>query len=328
MKNTQPTLPNKEIPFSSEIQYEINCIHSVSQQTLKVGIIGAGRVGRALIGAYAQHRDYELVGFYNRGSRNQQLTQDLYPNLPNLAIDKLVQKSQLLWLCVTDNALEPLLSEISQSGLLEQDKIILHTCGSRGIEVYANKNLNPTLAGAIHPVMTFSGNAYDVEKLYNCYFAITAPSPLDVVCEGLVCDLSGHSFMLPEEKRPAYHAALCHSANYINLLVNQSLELLEHLNLPNSADILTPLLSQSLSNVLAAPHTSLTGPIARADTTTITKHLAALIQLIQTHPTDNFSLQNIYNTYKMLGSSTVKQAFYQKNLSTTQTDQLIDLFDN
>jgi predicted short-subunit dehydrogenase-like oxidoreductase (DUF2520 family) len=81
---------------------------------------------------------------------------------------------------------------------------------------------------------------------------------------------------VPESARALYHAALSIGSNHLVTLVNDALGLLDGAGVERPEQVLAPLLSASLDNVLRLRDAALTGPVARADIATLQRHRRAL----------------------------------------------------
>ncbi len=79
---------------------------------------------------------------------------------------------------------------------------------------------------ALHPAMTFTGTALDLERLAGAVFGVTAPEPLWPVAEALVVEMGAEPIRVAEEHRTLYHAALAHGANHLVTLIADAMDLL------------------------------------------------------------------------------------------------------
>ena len=126
--------------------------------------------------------------------------------------------------------------------------------------------------------MTFAGRPEDVDRLLGATFGVTAPDELRPVAESLVVEMGGEPVWVPESARSLYHAALSIGSNHLVTLVNDALSLLDHAGVEASEQLLAPLLSASLDNVLRLRDAALTGPVARGDVATLRRHRSALAE--------------------------------------------------
>ncbi|HEX5741735.1 MAG TPA: DUF2520 domain-containing protein, partial [Pilimelia sp.] len=130
---------------------------------------------------------------------------------------------------------------------------------------------------ALHPAMTFVGDAADADRLTSgVTFGVTASAGAAAVAARLVADLRGRAEWIAEADRVRYHAALAHGANHLVTLVNDAADLARRAGVADPAALLAPLLRAALANVLAGGDAALTGPVARGDAATVAAHLADL----------------------------------------------------
>jgi predicted short-subunit dehydrogenase-like oxidoreductase (DUF2520 family) len=129
---------------------------------------------------------------------------------------------------------------------------------------------------AIHPAMTFTGAPNDVDRIIGCPFAITTNDELLPIAAALVLNMGGREYVVAEEDRSIYHAALSHAANHSSVVVNQSKEILQKIGIENPGLFLSPLVNAAIENSLTMGIDSLTGPIVRGDVETVRSHILAL----------------------------------------------------
>lgn len=185
-------------------------------------------------------------------------------------------RSDLVLLTVPDDALPDLVRGLAETGAVRPGQLIVHSSGRYGTAV-----LDPALrAGglplALHPAMTFTGTAVDVQRLAGCSFGVTAPGELRMAAEALVIEMGGEPEWIEESARPLYHAALAIGANHLVTLVAQSMDLLKAAGVTEPGRMLGPLLGAALDNALRSGDAALTGPVARGDAGTVSAHLAEL----------------------------------------------------
>jgi predicted short-subunit dehydrogenase-like oxidoreductase (DUF2520 family) len=152
----------------------------------------------------------------------------------------------------------------------------VHTSGRHGLAVLEPARAVGARPVALHPAMTFTGTALDLDRLDGCVFGLTAGPAERDFAEGLVADLGGRPMWVPEEMRTLYHAALAHGANHLVTLVSEAMEMLAAAGSDDPAGTLRPLLTAALDNALEQGDAALTGPIVRGDLNTIRAHVAEI----------------------------------------------------
>ncbi|NEB81754.1 DUF2520 domain-containing protein [Streptomyces sp. SID14478] len=242
---------------------------------LTVGVVGAGRVGPALAASLqlAGHRPVAVSGVSEASVRRAAA---LLPDVPLVPPAEVLARAELVLLTVPDDVLPSLVEGFVETGSIRPGQLLVHTSGR-----YGTKVLDPALrAGALplalHPAMTFTGTAIDVQRLAGCSFGVTAPEELRLAAQALVIEMGGEPEWIAEESRPLYHAALALGANHLVTLVAEAMELLRDAGVTAPDRMLGPLLGAALDNALRSGDAALTGPVARGDAGTVAAHVAEL----------------------------------------------------
>lgn len=223
---------------------------------LRVGVIGAGRVG-AVIGAALRAAGHELVGVSVRS--NSTLAELFLPGVPVLSTDEVVRRADVVLVGVPDDAIAGVVAGLD----LHPAQVVVHFSGRHGLAVLGDV-ARPM---ALHPVFPFTGGPAD---LVGVSWGVTAREPL---AEELVRELGGVPVLVAEELRPLWHAALAHGANHLVTLVNSAADMLRAAGADNPGDVLRPLLTAALDGALELGDAALTGPVKRGDVGTVRAHL-------------------------------------------------------
>lgn len=247
--------------------------------TLRVGVVGSGRVG-AVLGAALRGAGHEVVAVSAVSEASRDRAELLLPGVPVVPVPEVVSSAQLVVLAVPDDALTDLVAGLHTTGAWRPGQLVVHTSGRHGLAPFA-PIADEVLAMAIHPAMTFTGTSLDLSRLHECCFGITAPEEMRPVAETLVVEIGGEPVWVPEESRGRYHAALAHGSNHLVTLVAQAMEILRTAGIDPADRVLRPLLQASLDNALASGDAALTGPVARGDAGTVAAHLDELADLPQ-----------------------------------------------
>lgn len=239
----------------------------------RVGVVGAGRVG-AVLAAALRGAGHEIVAVAGESDASRGRIAALLPDVPVAKPSAVARACDVLLLTVPDDMLGNVVRTLADAGALDDVQYVVHTSGRHGLAV-----LEPAVAVgahpiALHPAMTFTGTAVDLDRLSGCVFGLTATDPDRAVAEALVLDLGGHAMWVPEQMRTLYHAGLAHGANHLVTLVTEAMEILAAAGAADPAGTLRPLLTAALDNALAQGDAALTGPIVRGDAGTVAAHLA------------------------------------------------------
>ena len=242
---------------------------------LRVGIVGSGRVGSAL-GAALLRAGHDVVAASAVSAASRDRAVRMLPGADILPADEVVAVAEFVLLAVPDDALRPLVAGLADTGAWLDGQMVAHTSGAEGLAVLDPAAARGVIALALHPVMTFAGRPEDVDRLLGATFGVTAPDELRPVAEALVVEMGGEPIWVPESARAAYHAALTIGSNHLVTLVNDALSLLDRTGVAAADQLVAPLLSASLDNVLRLRDAALTGPVSRGDVATLRRHRQAL----------------------------------------------------
>jgi len=248
---------------------------SEAPPVLKVGLIGAGRVGIALSRALQNH-GHSIVAAHAISDKSKQRVLNYLPATDLQSIEKLIENVQTVLFAVPDDVLADLVRGIAQTIGFKKHQFVIHTSGRFGIDVLAPATAQGALPMAIHPAMTFTGAPNDVDRIIGCPFAITTSDELLPIAAALVLNMGGREYVVAESDRSIYHAALSHAANHSSVAVNQSKEILQQIGIENPGLFLSPLVNAAIENSLTMGIESLTGPIVRGDVETVRSHMLSL----------------------------------------------------
>ena len=239
---------------------------------------------------------------------------ELLPGVPVVPADEVTAGTDLALLAVPDDDLSGLVEGLVNTGALTAGQLVVHPAGRFGVSVLAAATAVGALPLALHPVMTFSGTAIDLDRLDGCSWGVTAPEPLLPIAQALVLEMGGEPEIVAETQRPLYHAALSHAANHLVTLVAQSADLLAAAGVDAPARMLGPLVSAAMDNALRYGDAGLTGPVVRGDAGTVRAQLAAL----------RLHAPEAVPTYTTLARATALRALATGRLDPSAAENLLD----
>ena len=207
----------------------------------RLAIVGRGRVGYALTQAL-RNTGYDVDGPLGRGA-------------DGLGADAVL-------LCVPD-------AEIASAAAhIPPGPIVGHCSGATGLGVIA-----PHEAFSLHPLMTVTAEGADFA---GAGAAIAGSTPRALACAAQLADALGmRPVEIPEEERPAYHAAASVASNFLITLEAAAERIGATVGLER--DQLVPLVRATVENwARLGPERALTGPVARGDEATVARQRQAI----------------------------------------------------
>jgi predicted short-subunit dehydrogenase-like oxidoreductase (DUF2520 family) len=233
-----------------------------------IALVGPGRAGTAVALALvgARHRVVAVAGRDVDGQSTRRAAARL--DAPAVTIDDVGRGAGLVVIATPDDAVAASASAVAPS--LEPGALVVHLSGALGLDVFAALAAvrSDVQVGALHPLQTIP---FADTRLAGAWAAVAGP-PL--VGE-LARELGMHPIEVADGDRAAYHAAAVVASNHLVALLGQVERLADAAGVPFGA--FEPLAREAVDHAFAVgPAAALTGPVARGDVSTVTKHLEVI----------------------------------------------------
>ncbi|XUX01383.1 MAG: Rossmann-like and DUF2520 domain-containing protein [Dehalogenimonas sp.] len=281
--------------------------------SLRIGIIGAGKVGNALAVALIK------VGYSVSAvsSKNFSSAYKLVDKLPSAVVfespQEITNACDLIFITTPDSAISEVASSISSRvGLM-----VCHVAAAVSLSVLDGLRANGAVTGVFHPLQAIGSKSTEI--LPGITFAIEAEEPLLTVLRQMVVRLGGRTVTLKEKDRGLYHASAIIASNYLVTLVDTASQLWQGFGTREQAiRALMPLMRGTLDNIeqIGIPE-CLTGPISRGDTETIRAHLVKIQE----------SAPRTVEIYKLLGLNTISLALSKGSIDQAKATELKELLE-
>ena len=220
-----------------------------------IAIVGAGRIGGSL--ASAAKRAGISTTVLGRGER----------------LDA-GSDAEAALLCVPDGEIEAAAAVAANA--VPPLRLIGHTSGATTLEALAAAADAGAATFSLHPLQTAPDAETDLTGS-PCAISGSDAEALSFA-RALAERLGMRPFEVAEDDRAAYHAAASIASNFLIALEESAAELLEEIGVTDARELLAPLVLRSAANWADRGREALTGPIARGDETTVSRHLDALQQ--------------------------------------------------
>ncbi len=241
-----------------------------------VGVIGPGRAGVGLSLALA------AAGYRVRlhGRRAAPVPKPLTLTVgPDDQPPGWIGEVDVIVLAVRDDALRPLAQMLHDRRAVRAEQVVLHLSGVLGQEALGPLVTTRAALGSLHPLQTISDPERAPERLRGAWAAVEGmPRAMDIA-ERLAEDVGLHPFRVTAKAKAVYHAGAVFASNYFVVVEAVAQRLLRHAGLSDAEawTALRPLVEGTLENLTRqGPLAALTGPVVRADTETIVRHLESL----------------------------------------------------
>ena len=278
---------------------------------LKLGFIGAGTVGTALA-IRLSSKGYQIVAV---SSRSQTSARNLAQVISNCHASSnnqdVAAAAELVFITTPDDAIAPVASQIQW----HTGQSVVHCSGADSTHILEPAKKLGAHVGAFHPLQTLANAKQAIENMPGSTFVLEAEEPLLSILKDMATALDGHWIELKASDKVIYHAAAVIACNYLVTLVKLATDLWQTFNIPphQATQALLPLIRGTVNNIetIGIPQ-CLTGPIARGDSGTITKHLNALQKVAP----------SLLSTYRELGLQTIPVAVAKGRINQQQAEEL------
>ena len=278
---------------------------------LRVGFIGAGTVGTALA-VLLSRKSYPVVAV---SSRSLSSAENLAKQVKECKIfsnnQEAADAAELVFITTPDDVIGRVAAEVKW----HPGQSVVHCSGAASTDILEPAKQAGAHVGSIHPLQTLAGVAQAIANIPGSTFALEAKEPLLSTLKDIATSIDGKCIELRASDKVLYHAAAVIACNYLVTLVKLATDLWQTFSVPpeQATKALLPLIQGTLNNIdkIGIPQ-CLTGPIARGDTGTIKKHLAALEKITPT----------VLPTYKELGRQTIPISLAKGKINKQQAQEL------
>ncbi|MCX5780283.1 MAG: DUF2520 domain-containing protein [Firmicutes bacterium] len=284
----------------------------------RIGIIGAGVVGTAM-GVILNAKGYEITGVYDKNpeSTHQLVEQSgctVYADPQDVA-----RTADILFITTGDTEIQGVAENLAAAQAFHSGQIVVHLSGALTSEILDRAKEYGALVLSVHPLQSFVNLAGAVANLPGSVFSIEGDSAAYAEAVALVEALGGEYFFIEREAKPLYHAGACVVSNYLVTLLDLGIKLLAATGIPApvASRALLPLVHGTINNVeKAGIPQALTGPIARGDITTVSKHLDCM----------QAQVPELVQLYAVLGSYTAPLAEAKGTITASTRIEIQALF--
>jgi predicted short-subunit dehydrogenase-like oxidoreductase (DUF2520 family) len=244
--------------------------------SLKIGIIGAGKVGTTL-GKYLCQYGIEITGYYSRTRESADEAATFTGTSSYSSMEELAKESDTIFLTVPDGEIASVWQSLKQYTIC--DCIICHFSGALSSRIFSGIESTGASGVSIHPMYPFSSKKQSYQDFQGAYLVMEGDKKALDTMKALWEKINHPVLVLDAGDKIKYHAAAALASNAMLGLMKTSLDLLGECGFDSdeSMALLTPLVRSNVSSMLEKGCVeSLTGPVERNDIDTVSKHLSAL----------------------------------------------------
>ncbi|MCR4315939.1 MAG: DUF2520 domain-containing protein [Planctomycetes bacterium] len=252
-------------------------------EPMRAGIVGTGAVALSFSGRLRGSPCEPSSIFGRSRARAEEIASRT--NVPAAtSLSALAQIADVIFLCVSDPAIEEVASKLAAEATLE-GKFVVHTSGVFDSSILAPCAEKGAICGSFHPMISFPRDVIVDAEAFRGAFAIEAPPRLAAMLRNLVAFFGGEALEIAPEKKILYHLAACMSSGFV-VATFAEIARAAKVVFPDEDEIAATghfiaLAMNTLRNIESrGALNSFSGPITRVDSGTIAKHVAAIRRFV------------------------------------------------
>lgn len=246
-----------------------------SAGALRIGFIGAGRLGQAL--AWSLDRaGLKVAAVSSMIDTDAQALAQPISGCECLQAQQVADSCDLVFVTTPDSVIGETCDRLDWHA----GQAVVHCSGVTEVAVLQHALAQGACIGGFHPMQTFGDPLAAARSLPGCTITIeAADAELMALLLELVDRLGCAANRLPAGMRARYHAAAGYTSQFINALFDQAIRLWQTWGATEQEALraLLPLAHGTLSSIQSAGVArGMPGPVSRGDLSSIDKHLAAI----------------------------------------------------
>lgn len=256
---------------------------------MKVGFIGAGKVGFSL-GKLFTDAGVHVTGYFSQHIESAKEAAEFTNTEFFDSLEGLLRESDALFLTVPDGQITAVYEKLVSYGI--SDKIICHCSGAMSSrEAFSDIASHSAFGYSLHPLFPVSDKLTSYKEMAGAFFCIEGDDRYLDMWQQLIKSIGPKVLTIESGDKIKYHMACATASNLVCAVIDQAVTLFKECGFTEteSLNALAPLIESNISHIIHdGAEKALTGPVERADVTTVKKHLECLSER------DNETDDNLY----------------------------------
>jgi predicted short-subunit dehydrogenase-like oxidoreductase (DUF2520 family) len=281
---------------------------------MKIGIIGAGKVGTSLA-AVLKSKGFHIVGVSDTAEASlktaeKYLGKDVLYTRNNMDV---VGVAEAIAITTQDRVIQDIVSEINAKAEMLDRKLIFHTSGADPSSVLLPLDQKGAFLGSLHPLQTFPDIDSAIGVLPDTCIFIEGDKGAIPILRHLGDHIGAKVYVIAGKDKVLYHLAAVFVCNLLSALMYAGKGLMDKINI--DFEPFLPIIEATIKNIESkGPLAALTGPVVRGDVKTVKAHLGA-IEDMELHK----------KVYKALSEVAVQMATERKTIDEKTIEALKDV---
>lgn len=247
---------------------------------MKFNVIGAGRLGKNIAYALSSIKEITLDSICNQSMiSSMQACNELGIGVAVSSLREL-PPTEVTLICSNDDAIAPIVSALAQYSVLKPDSLVIHCSGALNSDVLSPLKEQDCFIASMHPLKAFKTGYLDVQAFNKVHCIIEGDLQACYWLNNTFEQLGAYPTSIQAKGKTSYHAAATIASNYLITLAHCCEELLLQAGMTKeqARDMICSLMQGNINNLQQTANITetLTGPLTRGDTRTVSQHLLAI----------------------------------------------------
>jgi predicted short-subunit dehydrogenase-like oxidoreductase (DUF2520 family) len=278
---------------------------------MKIGIIGAGKVGIAL-GHVLQNKGFAIVAVASRRDESLELARNYIPggSLYTKNVSEVVREADVIAIATQDREINAVAQEIFRKADKLDRKLFFHTSGAHPATELSPLEQKGAILGSLHPLQTFPDVNSGIVALPKTYIFIEGDEKAIPVLDLLASTIGFKAVKIESKNKVLYHLSAVFVCNLLTALMHTGEGIVNRIGIDLTPFF--PIIETTLRNIeKKGPLLSLTGPVVRGDAETVASHLEAIK-----------GMEPQESVYRMLSLVALEMARERKTLKPEEMEKL------
>jgi predicted short-subunit dehydrogenase-like oxidoreductase (DUF2520 family) len=249
---------------------------------MKIGIIGAGKVGTA-IGTVLKQQGFTIVAISDRLDRSLEKAKEYIGPGPHYTNNnrEVVEGADVIAVTTQDGVISAVAREIAEGFPAPlAGKLFFHTSGAHPSSILRPLDATGALLGSLHPLQTFPDIESAIAVLAQTFIFIEGDPAALPVLETIGSKIGARVVSIEAKDKVLYHLAAVFVCNLLSALLYSAEGIMKKIDV--GIEPFYPIIRATLRNIEnKGPLTALTGPIVRGDVDTVAAHIEAMAGMTQ-----------------------------------------------
>ena len=281
---------------------------------MRIGIIGAGKVGTALTSVLKQ-KGFTVTAVSDTMEASLQnakryLGKDVLYTKDNMDV---VAASEAVAITTQDRVIQDVAKEIYEKAERLDGKLIFHTSGADPSSVLMPLDRKGAFLGSLHPLQTFPDIDSAIGVLPETCIFIEGDEKAIPLLKRIGENVGARVYTIAGKDKVVYHLTAVFVCNLLSALMYAGKGLMDKIHIDFEPFI--PIIEATIRNIeKKGPLAALTGPVVRGDVKTVKAHLASI---------EDMDLHT--SVYRALSQVAVQMAAERKAIDENTVEALKDV---